>query len=72
MVMTRDLVAVGQREDEIGQQLHEDSPVVDICESGRGERIVCFHFSGVGVRVTVLVNENATGRTWRQRRQPSW
>ena len=35
MAMTRDLVAVGQREDEIGQQLHEDSPVVDICEGGR-------------------------------------
>src|SRR6218665_483608 len=59
MAMTRGLVAVGQMEDEIRQQLHEDSPVVDICEGGRCERFVCFHCSVVGVRVTVVVEDSA-------------
>ena len=37
MAMTRHRVAVGQTEDEMCQQLREDSPVVDSCE---GERVV--------------------------------
>src|SRR6218665_4159896 len=41
MTMTRDGVAVGQREYEMANSLHEDSPVVDICEGGRCERFVC-------------------------------
>src|SRR6218665_517791 len=57
MAMTRDRVAVGHREDDIGQQLHEDSPVTTVVKAA-GDNVL---FIVISESKAVVVNDSAAG-----------
>src|SRR6218665_2378612 len=60
MAMTRDRVAVGHREDDIGQQLHEDSPVTTVVKAA-GDNVLFIVISASAESKAVMVNDGAAG-----------